>query len=178
MNDLPREIIVHILNFLDVNSLLQISYVSHFYHTLSDDCLKWIKLCLTDPICQPLLQSAMLKEELLNLKIDAKSLYQSIQVNDVNKIRELLFTKDIREFVLYAPFYERNVPQFFPRAGDNKRNLYLTEDAAKKNTPNAAKVKHWLKVGIAVEKDKFEALYSNHKLQSQQAALPMPIIAK
>ncbi|MCW8443851.1 F-box protein [Fluoribacter gormanii] len=178
MNDLPREIIVHILSFLDIKSLIQISYVSRFYHALSDDRLKWIKLCLTDPICQPLVQSAMLKEDLLSFKIDAKSLYQSLQANDVNKIRELLFSTDIREFALYAPFYERNVPNFFPRAGDDKRTLYLTEDAAKESTLNAVKVKHWLKVRIAVEKDKFEGLYSDQKLQSQLAALPMPIIAK
>lgn len=132
MKDLPCELNVHILKFLDIKSLVQISFVSHFYKNLSNDRLKWIKLCLTDPLCQPLVQSAMLKEDLLNFKIDAKSLYQSLQVNDVNKIQELLFSKGIREFALYAPFYERNVPQFFPRAGDDKRNLYLTEEAAKK----------------------------------------------
>ncbi|WP_244915395.1 hypothetical protein [Legionella feeleii] len=117
----------------------------------------------------------MLKNDLLNNNIDAKSLYQAIQKNDVNELKRILFLNARREFVLYVPFYEGSIPDFFPRSAYNKRTLYLTEDEARKNTPNAAKVKHWLKVKSEVEKDKFEELYKSKKIESKNNKSLMPI---
>lgn len=179
MDGLPVEMIRHILQFLDVKSLSTVCYLSHFFKTVSSEQLQWLKRCFTEPLCHPLLRAAMLEEELLNRELDAQSLYKSIQEANVTQIKDLLFSKQsVREFVLYAPFYERSIPQLFPRAVYPARKLYLTEDAARINTPNAAKVKHWLRVKVSVDKDSFEALYDSQQLQSAESIKAMPIIAQ
>ncbi|MDR3501997.1 MAG: F-box protein [Legionella sp.] len=179
MDSLPVEMIGHTLTFLDAKSLSTVSYLSHFFHTVATEQLQWIKLCCTEALCQPLLRAAMLEEELLNREIDAKSLYTSIQEGDIGQIKDLLFSKEqVREFALYAPFYERAIPQFFPRAVHPARKLYLTEDSAKKDTPNAVKVKHWLRVKVSVDRNSFDELYYSQQLQSAESIKSMPIIVQ
>ncbi len=167
-----------ILHFLDTKSLSQVNRTSRLLHLIASEQLKWIKRCLTEPECQPLIQAAMLEDDLLNRIIDAKALYKSIEEKNVDKITELLFANETREFALYVPYYENNVPQFFPRAGSSTRKAFFSEEAAKKGTANAPKVKHWPRVKIAVEKSDFEALYRSQELQSDQTILKLPIVTK
>ncbi len=177
MDSLPVEMIEHILQFLDAKSLLRVSYVCRVLKIVATDQLQWIKLCLTDPACQPLVRAAMLKEALLSRELDAKSLYTSIMERDKAKITDLLFSNlEVREFALYAPFYENTIPQFFPRAVYPVRKLYLTEAAARVNTSNAAKVKHWLRVQISLDKESFEGLYDKQEVHSVDSVKSMPII--
>jgi hypothetical protein len=179
MDDLPEEMIEHILQFLDAKSLSTVSYLSRFFKAVSTEQLQWIKLCFTKPLCLPLVRAAMLEEELLNREIDAKSLYTSLQEGNIGQIKGLLFSKQlVREFALYAPFYEKTIPQFFPHAVYPARKLYLTENAARINTPNAAKVKHWLRVKISVDINSFDELYNSQQLQSAESIKSMPIIAQ
>lgn len=176
--DIPKELVEWILQFLDTKSLSQVNRTSRLLHLITSEQLKWIKLCLTEPECKPLIQAAMLEDDLLNRTIDAKSLYNSIQAKNVSKIQELLFANETREFALYAPYYENNVPQFFPRAGANTRKVFFTEEAGKKKTANAPKVKHWPRVKISVEKSDFKDLYDSQELQSDQTILKLPIVAE
>ncbi|CAM4437289.1 MAG: hypothetical protein LEGION0403_FIIPPAGN_00023 [Legionella sp.] len=179
MDDLPVEMIEHVFQFLDAKSLSTVNYLSHFFKKVAEEQLQWLKLCFTKPLCQPLLRAAMLEEELLNRELDAKSLYTSIQEGNIGQIKDLLFSKQpVREFSLYAPFYERAIPLFFPRAVFPERTLYLTEEAAKINTPNAVKVKHWLRVKVSVDENSFVALYHCQQLQSAESVKSMPIIAQ
>jgi hypothetical protein len=178
MDSLPTELTAHILQFLDTKSLVQISRVSSLLKILATDKLQWIKCCLTEPRCKPLVQAAMLEKDLLNENIDAKALYKSIKENEVEVIRDLLFPNQAkaREFALYAPYYEPIIPTFFPRSCTNTRRIYLTEEAAKKNTLNAEKVKHWLKVQVTVEKDNFVTLYTTQSIQSAHTTSKLPVL--
>lgn len=179
MDDLPTEMIGYILEFLDAKSLATVSYVSRFIYTVSTEQLQWIKRCFTEPLCQPLVRAAMLEKELLNREIDAESLYASLQERNIGQLKDLLFSKQhVREFALYAPFYEKKYPQFFPHAVYPERKLYLTENAAKKNTPNAVKVKHWLRVKVSVDINSFDELYNSQQLQSVESIKSMPIIVE
>ncbi len=178
---LPDEIVAHILHFLDVKSLLRVSYVSTFFHALVEEQfkehLKWVRLCFTDTWCQTLIEAAVLKEDLLNGTLDAQLFYNSVNTQNIEQIKSLLFLDKSRYFHLYVASYELRTPVFFAYSGNDTRKLYLTEDVAKKKTPNAARVKQWLCVKVPIEAELFDELYTTQilaykKLIPQTAIVP------
>ncbi|MGC1182567.1 F-box-like domain-containing protein [Legionella sp.] len=159
--NLPNEVIAYILQFLDVKSLVQVSYVSILYNKIATDRLKWFKLCFSDSVCKTLIEATTIREELLHGSIVARSFYESINTKNIEQIKTVLFSNGVREFLLYAACYEENLREFYPC---NTRKLYLTEEIAKKETPNAESVKKWLRVKINVDSAMFDSLYNTQQL--------------
>lgn len=158
---IPEELILHILHHLDTESLLQVSKVCTLLNRLANEKLKWLKLCSSDPLCQHFMSLTAIKEDLFNANIDARSFYESAVKNDINNIKSLLFFTESREFYLYAASYQKDLPKFF---ANSTRKVYLTEDAAKKNTPNAQSVKSWLKIKITLNANQFDELYTKKSI--------------
>ncbi|EHL29839.1 F-box protein [Legionella drancourtii] len=171
-NILPNEIIAHILHFLDVKSLLRVSYVATFFHVLVEEHfkehLKWVRLCFTDTWCQSLIKAAVIKEELLNGTLDAQLFYNSVNTKNIEQIKSLLFLDKSRYFHLYVASYEQKTPVFFACSGNDTRTLYLTEDAAKNKTLNVARVKQWLRVRVPVDAALFYELYTTQKVPHKE----------
>ena len=185
MEILPEEIIAQIMHLLDIKSLVQISQVSFYYyqhlhqHLLTH--LERVKKCCNDLACQPLIESAVLTKDLLTGNLNLESFYKASKAQDVSQLQELLFANSInpnREFVLYAPFYEKHIPCFFPRSGLSTRTLYLTKALAEKNTANAINAKHWLRVIVTMSKEQFPNFYQTQTFQSPATILPLQVYSE
>jgi len=158
--DIPKELIGHILSFLDKKNSSRVAGVNKFFH----EHYHWLRQCFTDKNCQLLIQDDLTADKLIAGEINPKIFYQAVQTNNIPVLKKLLFIEPVRRWILYIPLYQSRIPQEFHKPM-MPRKLFLTAESGKQNVLNTDCVKQWLPVSVMVSVNDFEGLFRNRYIE-------------
>lgn len=162
---LPIEIVLNCLTHLDIKSILRINQSCNEMNKIGQEKSLWLNLCFLVPKAKALIEAANIEVELKQGIISPYRFLTSILKSNITDLKSLLFQKPSRIFSLWLPCYEVKRPSFFACTPcDKPRNLYLTEELAKKGTLNASRVKQWLTTKVSIDVIDFEQLFLNNSL--------------
>ncbi|QDP73154.1 F-box protein [Legionella israelensis] len=166
--NLPDEIALYILRYLDIKSLLKVGLLNNKYYQLSQDQALWRVFCFKNPVVKAFIEAADIECALKKGDISAYQLFQSIYSKDITQLKKLLLPHGAKYFYLWRPCYEYKIPlTFFQKTlPDFPHDCFLTEPLAKEKTLNAGSVKKWVKVKVLIEQTDLSQLLAEQRLST------------